>query len=76
TNSKALAGFEEVIRELEKNPLPNNDTLLFLSYRNKGILMEIKANYPAARDAYCRALQLKKFNNTPVDSLIVMTYIN
>jgi len=75
-NNKALAGFEEVIRELEKNPLPNSDTLLFLCYRNKGILMEIKANYPAARDAYCTALRLKKFDNTPNDSLIVMTYIN
>ena len=75
-NAKALAGFEEVISALEKNPLPHSDTLLFLCYRNKGILMEIKADYPAAKDAYCRALQLKKINNTPVDSLIVMTYIN
>jgi len=75
-NAKALAGFEEVIRELEKKPLPDSDTLLFLCYRNKGILMEIKANFPAARDAYCTALQLKKINNTPVDSLIIMTYIN
>ena len=76
TNNKALAGFEEVIRELEKNPLPNNDTLLFLCYRNKGILMEIKADYSAARDAYGTALQLKEIKNTPVDSLILMTYIN
>lgn len=76
SNQKSLEGFEQVISLLEKQSLPHSDTLLFLCYRNKGILMDIKANYPAARDAYCKSLTIKKLDNTASDSLVIMTYIN
>lgn len=75
-NKESLKGFEEVISILEKKSRLKGDSLLFLCYRNKGILMDIQANYPAARDAYCKALTIQKLNNNPFDSLIVMTYIN
>ena len=75
-NKESLKGFEEVISILEKNSLHKGDSLLFLCYRNKGILMDIEANYPAARDAYCKALTIQKLNNSPSDSLIIMTFIN
>jgi len=75
-NKASMKGFEEVISILEKNSLPKKDSLLFLCYRNKGILLEIQANYPAARDAYRKALTIQALNNTPSDSLIIMTYIN
>jgi len=75
-NKKSLKGFEEVISLLEKKSLPKDDSLLFLCYRNKGILMDIQANYPAARDAYCKALTIQTLKNNSFDSLIIMTYIN
>ena len=75
-NKLALKGFEEVIAKLAVQPRPATDSLLFLCYRNKGILKDIDANYPAARDAYCTALRLRGLRDEPTDSLIVMTYVN
>jgi CHAT domain-containing protein len=76
TNKAALDAFNKIIAALSKQPVAADDTLLFLSYRNKGILMEIDANYPAARDAYSQAISVKPLRNVPADSLVVMTYIN
>jgi len=75
-NKKSLEGFEEVISILEKKSMPNGDSMLFLCYRNKGILMEIQGDYPAARDAYSKSLTIRKLNNSAFDSLILMTYVN
>lgn len=61
TDSQALAGFERVISELAKHPdLRDIDTLLFQSWLKKGVLLEVRSNYPGAKEAYCKALSFHK----------------
>ncbi|HTQ64099.1 MAG TPA: CHAT domain-containing tetratricopeptide repeat protein [Puia sp.] len=75
TYSAALADFNRVISVLEKLPR-TGDSLLFLSYMKKGILLDIQTDYDAAKNAYRNALKLKELNNSKDDSLILMTYVN
>lgn len=59
TDSQALAGFQQVIGELQKYPdLPHSatDTLLFQSWLKKGVLHDVKADYAGANEAYRKAL--------------------
>ncbi|HTI10594.1 MAG TPA: CHAT domain-containing tetratricopeptide repeat protein [Puia sp.] len=72
TDSQALAGFEWVIRELDRHPdLPGTDTLLFQSWLKKGVLLEVRANYTGAKEAYCKALSFHKEN----DSLAFVAFV-
>jgi len=72
SDSTALAGFEEVIRQLEKaGDFPGKDTLLFQSWLKKGVLVDSKLNFTGAKEAYCRALSL----HPPTDSLLFVTYV-
>ena len=71
-DSTALAGFEQVIAELQKSPdFTGKDTLLFQSWLKKGILLDVKSNYTGAKEAYCKALDFHKEN----DSLAFVAYI-
>lgn len=71
-DSEALAGFEQVIAELQKYPdFSDKDTLLFQSWLKKGVLLDVKYNYTGAKEAYCRALSFHKEN----DSLGFVAYI-
>ncbi|MES1161012.1 MAG: hypothetical protein ABUM51_09665, partial [Bacteroidota bacterium] len=68
----ALAGFEWVIGELEKNPhLSGTDTLLFQSWLKKGVLLEVRSNYTGAKEAYRKALSFHKEN----DSLAFVAFV-
>lgn len=72
SDSTALAGFEEVIRQAEKaGDFSGRDTLLFQSWLKKGILVDSKYNYAGAKDAYCRALGF----HPPTDSLRFVVYV-
>ncbi len=68
TDSMALAGFRELIMQLEKRKIA--DTMLFQSYLKKGILLDVKRNFPGARDAYLKALAVHELNKSWSDSLI------
>ena len=73
TDSTALAGFEQIIVELDKTgEFAGKDTLLFQSWLKKGILLDSKYDYTGARDAYRRALGYR----CPGDSLLFLTYVN
>jgi CHAT domain-containing protein len=66
SDSTALAGFEEVIRQVDKaDEFPGKDTLLFQSWLKKGILVDSRSNFMGAKEAYCRALLF----HPPTDSL-------
>ena len=57
TDSTALAGFEQVIDDLDRlTAFPGKDTLLFQSWLKKGILLDVRYDYAGARDAYRAAL--------------------
>ncbi|HVU58893.1 MAG TPA: CHAT domain-containing tetratricopeptide repeat protein [Puia sp.] len=72
SDSTALAGFEEVIRQVEKaGDFPGRDTLLFQSWLKKGILLDSKFNYAGAKEAYCRGLGF----HPPTDSLLFVIYV-
>jgi len=72
SDSTALAGFEEVIRQVEKaGDFPGKDTLLFQSWLKKGILIDSRSNYAEAKAAYCRALSF----HPPTDSLLFAIYV-
>src|SRR5258708_19903425 len=71
-DSAALAGFEQVIAELQKYPDFNDkDTLLFQSWLKKGVLLEVKSNYAGAKEAYYKALSSHKTD----DSLPFLAYV-
>jgi len=76
TDKQALNGFEQLIDQLEKNSFSNKDSLLFLSYMKKGILMDIQTNYTEAVRAYRKALSLHRSNGNESDSLAFMTHVN
>ncbi|MBS1600678.1 MAG: CHAT domain-containing protein [Bacteroidetes bacterium] len=76
TDREALNGFEQLIIQLEKNSLPGSDSILFLSYVKKGVLMDIKTDYGSATHCYRKALDIGYRNNDIADSLIFMTYVN
>jgi CHAT domain-containing protein len=60
-DSASLAGFGQVIGRLERCPgFAGKDTLIFLCYLKKGILLDAKNDYTGAREAYGRALVLQK----------------
>ncbi|HVV05334.1 MAG TPA: CHAT domain-containing tetratricopeptide repeat protein [Puia sp.] len=72
SDSTALAGFEEVIRQVEKEgEFPGKDTLLFQSWLKKGVLLDSRANYAKAKAAYCRALGFP----SPTDSSLFALYV-
>ncbi|MBO9633006.1 MAG: CHAT domain-containing protein, partial [Chitinophagaceae bacterium] len=58
----------EVISRLEKGFTA--DTLLFQSWLKKGILLDVKSNYPEAKNAYLAALSVHKKNTNWSDSLL------
>ena len=71
-DSTALAGFEQVIAELQRSPdFTDKDTLFFQSWLKKGILLDVKYNYTGAKEAYCKALDFHPQN----DSLRFVAYI-
>lgn len=67
-DSIALAGFSEVILRLEKEHTA--DSLLFQSFLKKGILLDVKSDYPEARNAYLGALTVHAKNKNWSDSLL------
>ncbi|HEY4208629.1 MAG TPA: CHAT domain-containing tetratricopeptide repeat protein [Puia sp.] len=72
SDSTALAGFEEVIRQSERSDeFPGRDTLLFQSWLKKGILLDSKFNYQGAKEAYCHGLGF----HPPSDSLKFVLYV-
>ena len=59
SDSIALAGFQQIIDAY--GPLAavdSKDTLLFQCYLKKGILLDSRYDFPAAKAAYCQALHL------------------
>ncbi len=71
-DSTALAGFEQVIGELQRSPdFKDKDTLFFQSWLKKGILLDVKYDYAGAKEAYCKALDFHKQK----DSLRFVAYI-
>ncbi|WP_127129684.1 CHAT domain-containing protein [Pseudoflavitalea rhizosphaerae] len=68
TDSLALAGFGKLITLCEKRHI--TDTILFQSYLKKGILLDVKRNYPGARDSYLKALWVHRLNKKWSDSLL------
>src|ERR1700712_5224292 len=63
TDSLALAGFAQVIQQLEKTPDRLYDSLLFQSYLKTGILLDVKNNNAAAKESYLKAVAIR-FRNT------------
>ena len=48
-----------MIGEIEKRTVfPDPDRILFRAYLQKGVLLDVKENYEAAKQAYCKALSL------------------
>ena len=71
-DSEALAGFSQVIAQLEAYPgFTGKDTLLFQAHLKKGILLDVKSNYAGAKDDYCQALHFHSQN----DSLTFMACV-
>ena len=71
-DSTALAGFVQVIDEIGKSTgLGNTDTLLFQSWLKRGVLLDVKYDYNGAKEAYCRALDFHKQN----DSLAFVAFV-
>src|SRR5882762_2936759 len=70
TDSLALAGFEQVIKQLEKVPDLQYDSLLFQSYLKKGILLDVKNKNADAKDAYLKAAAIPLRNAAMSDSLL------
>ncbi len=75
TDSLALAGFEQVILQLEKARDERYDSLLFQSYLKKGILLDVKNKNAAAKEAYLKAAAMPLRNNRLGDSLLFRPYI-
>jgi CHAT domain-containing protein len=75
SDSVALAGFEQVIKELEKNPARRYDTLLFQSYLKKGILLDVGNRNAEAKDAYLKAASIPQHNSSLGDSLLFRPFI-
>jgi len=75
TDSLALAGFEQVILQLEKTPLHQYDLLLFQSYLKKGILLDVSNKNEAAKDAYLKAAAVPSRNGAIPDSLLFRPYV-
>ena len=72
TDSMALAGFGQVIDGLERTPaFAGKDTLLFQSWLKKGILLDVKYDYTGAKNAYRKALD----NHKEDDSLAFVASI-
>jgi CHAT domain-containing protein len=72
SDSTALAGFGEVIHRLERTTaFPGKDTLLFQSWLKKGILLDSRADYLGAREAYSRSFGF----HPPTDSLLFVTCV-
>ena len=75
TDSLALAGFEDVIGQLEKKPDARYDPLLFQSYLKKGILLDVKNENEGAKTAYLHAVSIVPRNTALSDSLLFRPYI-
>jgi CHAT domain-containing protein len=75
TDSMALAGFEKVIANLQQYPGSRYDSLLFQSYLKKGILLDVKNSYEAAKFSYLQALHIPGPANGLSDSLLFRVLI-
>ncbi|HXD77211.1 MAG TPA: CHAT domain-containing tetratricopeptide repeat protein [Puia sp.] len=72
SDSLSLEGFEKVISALQHVPAgPGKDTLLFQSWLKKGILLDSRYDYSAAKSSYCQAL---RFHHAD-DSLTFVLYV-
>jgi tetratricopeptide (TPR) repeat protein len=69
TDSIALITFQQVIDQLESRQALH-DTMLFFSWLKKGILLDVKNNFPEAKAAYLKARAIKKQNAAWSDSLL------
>ena len=68
TDSIALATFQQVILLLEKKPA---DSLLFQSWLKTGVLLDVKARYNEAIEAYLRAIEVR----TVRDSVLFLPFV-
>ena len=75
TDRSALAGFEQVITQLEKVPDQGYDSLLFQSYLKKGILLDVRNENAQAKNAYLKAATIPPRNIALSDSLLFRPYI-
>ncbi|HTE12144.1 MAG TPA: CHAT domain-containing protein, partial [Chitinophagaceae bacterium] len=75
TDRSALAGFEQVISQLEKVPDHRYDSLLFQSYLKKGILLDVRNENAQAKTAYLKAATIPRRNGILSDSLLFRPYI-
>ena len=65
TDSTALAGFRQIVDELQRSPdFSGKDTLLSQSLLRKGILLDAGSDYAGARTAYSQALNCRHFNDS------------
>lgn len=69
TDSLALAIFQQVIT-LAKDQGHVSDSILFHTYLNTGILLDVRSNYPQAIEAYRQAQYIKQRNPQWSDSLL------
>jgi CHAT domain-containing protein len=75
TDKLALACFEQIIQASEKNPGGCPDSILFQSYTNKGILLDVQFNYAGAKEAYLQALCVQKKSKELSDSIDFRVYV-
>lgn len=75
TDSLALHGFTDIIRLLAASRGKQYDTLLFQSYLKQGILLDVKNDNPAAKQAYLEAVAVQRNNTALSDSLLFRPYI-
>jgi CHAT domain-containing protein len=73
TDSKALDLFDQVIVASEQSH--NAETILFQSYINKGVLLDVQGQFAEALSAYQGALRCKGRNQSWSDSLLFKVYI-
>jgi CHAT domain-containing protein len=74
TDSIALTAYQQVIDKLEEKGI--TDTILFFSYLNKGILLDINYNYTGAIESYLQAQRIKKINPQWSDSLLYDVWVH
>ncbi len=75
TDSLALACFNQVIAQIQRDASPQYDSLLFQSWLKKGILLDVANNNTDAKAAYLRAASLAHRNPTLGDSLLFKPFI-
>lgn len=73
TDAKALDLYEQVIDAAESTR--STEAILFQSYINKGVLLDVRGSYPEALTAYQGALRCKARHADWSDSLLFKVYI-